>query len=314
MQSSLKEVFESGLLKIGEAFPGMLSPLETRKSLNKIRDKIIHFILPLAGRLDAFQRFMSIYEDVCLHDDQKTTLTVVLYPSLTEQLSFNNSTNILQKLQMKYPLAKINVVLASGSFARAEALELGASKYDDKMDNLLFFVDVDMVFTSRTLNRIRINTIKGKQAYFPIVFSEFDPNFSYEGNSTVRNHFVVDRDRGYWRQFGYGIVSVYKSDLKATGGFDTGIHGWGKEDVDLFEKFVSIAANFSVFRAVDPELVHVFHIVDCDPKLDDVQLSMCRGSRADTYGSVPRLALYIYSHKDQIFKFAKYRKHQEPPS
>jgi chondroitin sulfate synthase len=75
-----------------------------------------------------------------------------------------------------------------------------------------------------------------------------------------------------------------------------------------------MAANFSVLRAVDPELVPVFHIVDCDPKLDDVQLSMCRGSRADTYGSVPQLAQYIYSHKDQILKFAKYRKHQEPPS
>lgn len=314
MQSSLKEVFENGLMKIGEVFPGVLSPLETRRSLSKTRDKVINFILPLAGRFDAFQRFMSVYEDVCLQDDQKTTLTVVLYPSLTEKSSPSSSINLIQKLQMKYPIAKISVVPASGSFARAKALELGASKYDDKLDNLLFFVDVDMVFTSRTLNRIRINTIKGKQAYFPIVFSEFDPNFSYEGANVVRNHFIVDRDSGYWRQFGYGIVSVYKSDLKAAGGFDTGIHGWGKEDVDLFEKFVSMAANFSVFRAVDPELVHVFHIVDCDPKLDDVQLSMCKGSRADTYGSVPRLAQYIYSHKDQILKFAKYRKHQEPPS
>lgn len=314
IQSSLKEVFEGGLLKIGEAFPGVLIPSETRKSLSKIRDKIINFILPLAGRFDAFQRFISVYEDVCLQDDQKTTLTVVLYPSLKEKSSFSNSINIIHSFQLKYPLAKINVIPASGSFARAEALELGASKYDDKTDNLLFCVDVDMVFTSRTLNRIRINTIKGKQAYFPIVFSEFDPNFSYKGASTVRNHFIVDRDSGYWRQFGYGIVSVYKSDLKAAGGFDTGIHGWGKEDVDLFEKFVSMAANFSVFRAVDPELVHVFHIVDCDPKLDNVQLSMCKGSRADTYGSVPRLAQYIYTNKDQILKFAKYRNHQEPPS
>jgi chondroitin sulfate synthase len=88
----------------------------------------------------------------------------------------------------------------------------------------------------------------------------------------------------------------------------------GKEDVDLFDKFVSVTANFSVFRAADPQLVHVFHIVDCDPKLDDAQLSMCRGSRADTYGSVPKLAQYIYKHKDQIFTFAKYRNRQERTS
>jgi chondroitin sulfate synthase len=314
VQSYFRETFESGLLKIGETFPGMLSPYETKTSLSKIRDKVINFILPLAGRFDAFQRFVSVYEDVCLQDDQKTTLTVVLYSSLAEPMSFSNSMNVVQQLQLKYPLATINIVPASGSFARAEALELGTSKYDDNVENLLFFVDVDMVFNSKTLDRIRTNTIKGKQAYFPIVFSEYDPHFSHEGASTLRNHFIVDCDSGYWRQFGYGIVSVYKSDLKSVGGFDTGIRGWGKEDVDLFDKFVSTAANFSVFRAVDPQLVHVFHIVDCDTKLDDVQHLMCMGSRADTYGSVPQLAKYIYNHKDQILKFAKYRKHQEPPS
>ncbi|PNF22984.1 hypothetical protein B7P43_G10389 [Cryptotermes secundus] len=313
VQSTFREAFENGLLKIG-VLPGALSPHETKKALNKIRDKVINFILPLSGRIDAFQRFLSVYEDVCLQDDQKTTLMLVLYPSLTEPLSFSNSINLMQRLQKKYPLSGIYIVPASGSFARAEALELGAAKYDDKVENLLFLVDVDMVFTSKTLDRIRTNTIKGKQAYFPIVFSEYDPNFSHEGATPLRNHFILDQNSGYWRQFGYGIVSVYKSDLKSVGGFDTGIRGWGKEDVNLFDKFVSVAANFSVFRAADPQLVHVFHIVDCDPKLDDVQFSMCRGSRADTYGSVPKLAQYIYNHRDQIFKFAKYRKHQEPPS
>lgn len=313
VQSTFREAFENGLLKI-RAIQGALSPHETKKALNKIRDKVINFILPLSGRFDAFQRFVSVYEDVCLQDDQKTTLTLVLYPSLTEPFSFSNSLNLVQRLQKKYPLSGIYIVPASGTFARAEALELGAAKYDDKVENLLFLVDVDMVFTSKTLDRIRTNTIKGKQAYFPIVFSEYDPNFSHEGATALRNHFILDQNSGYWRQFGYGIVSVYKSDLKSVGGFDTGIRGWGKEDVDLFDKFVSVAVNFSVFRATDPQLVHVFHIVDCDPKLDDIQLSMCRGSRADTYGSVPKLAQYIYNHKDQIFKFAKYRKLQEPPS
>ncbi|KAJ4451658.1 hypothetical protein ANN_03128 [Periplaneta americana] len=314
VQSPFRDAFENGLLKIGEVFPGMLSPSEPKDSASKIRNKIINFILPLSGRFEIFQRFLSVYEDVCLQDDQKTTLTVVLYPSFTDPPSFNNSLSLLQRFQLKYPLSRIDVISASGSFARAEALELGASRFDDKVDNLLFFVDVDMVFNTKTLERIRLNTIKGKQAYFPIVFSEFDPSFSIHRTGALRNHFVVNRDTGYWRQFGFGIVSVYRSDMKLIGGYDTGIRGWGKEDVDLFDKFVTVAANFTVFRSADPQLVHVFHIVDCDPKLDDVQLSMCKGSRADTYGSVTQLAQYIYNRKDQIFQFAKYRKHQEPPS
>ncbi|KAJ9588123.1 hypothetical protein L9F63_018514 [Diploptera punctata] len=311
---SFRDVFESGLLKLGEAFPGVLGQNEMKDSSKTVKDKIINFILPLAGRYDAFQRFASVYEDVCLQDDQKTSLTVVLYTSERDPISFNQTLSSLQRLTVKYPSANIKIVPVSGPFARAEALELGASKYSDKTESLLFLVDVDMVFTTKTLERIRINTVKGKQAYFPIVFSEYDPNFSLASNNVIRDHFKIDHDSGYWRMFGFGIVSVYKSDLRTVGGFNTEIRGWGKEDVDLFDKFVSVLSNFSVFRAADPHLVHVFHIVDCDPKLEEVQLSMCKGSRADTFGSVPQLGRYIYSHKEQVLQFAKYRKHQEPPS
>ena len=43
-------------------------------------------------------------------------------------------------------------------------------------------------------------------------------------------------DVGYFRKFGFGVVSVYKSDLEAAGGFDTTIAGWGGEDIDIVEK------------------------------------------------------------------------------
>lgn len=46
----------------------------------------------------------------------------------------------------------------------------------------------------------------------------------------------INEDVGYWRAFGFGIVAMYKSDLKAVGGLDTSILGWGGEDVDLYEK------------------------------------------------------------------------------
>lgn len=46
----------------------------------------------------------------------------------------------------------------------------------------------------------------------------------------------IDEEVGYWRAFGFGIVSMYKSELLMAGGLDTSILGWGQEDVDLFEK------------------------------------------------------------------------------
>ncbi len=60
--------------------------------------------------------------------------------------------------------------------------------------------------------------------------------------------------------------------------------GWGLEDVDLYERYVS-NPKYEVFRAIDPGLVHVYHEVTCAKDLPAKQLSMCYDSKAGTYGS-----------------------------
>lgn len=50
--------------------------------------------------------------------------------------------------------------------------------------------------------------------------------------------FQIDEVSGYWRSFGFGIVSLYLEDFHRVGGFNTSIIGWGKEDIDLFEKVI----------------------------------------------------------------------------
>lgn len=92
------------------------------------------------------------------------------------------------------------------------------------------------------------------------------------------------------------------------GGFDTSIKGWGKEDVDLFDKFVAISENITIIRAVDPGLVHVFHPVECDPNLTETQLEMCKNTRASTYGSQRQLADQFCRQKGKFLEFLKKRK------
>jgi len=62
-----------------------------------------------------------------------------------------------------------------------------------------------------------------------------------------------------------------------------------------------------VFRAADPTLVHVFHVVECAPDLEPSQMKMCRGTRADTYGSVNTLSNIVYAQQDAIFRYARNR-------
>ncbi|KAF7414464.1 hypothetical protein HZH68_002953 [Vespula germanica] len=271
---------------------------KSRKNMNIVQKKIIHFILPLSGRYEVFQRFLQNYEEVCLTTDEKTELLVVLYQHKVED-TLNKTIDLIEQLKYKYRSASINVILGSGEFARANALHEGVTKMKD--ENLLLFIDVDIVFTSSALHRIRLNTLMSKQIYFPIVFSEYDPKIVYE-SSKKHDKYDITEIAGYWRQFGFGIVSLYKKDYDVVGGFDLSIRGWGKEDVVFFEKVVK--SKIKIFRAADKNLIHVFHDVECGKELSDTQLSMCMGTKADTYAGLETLAKIIYENPEYL-KFAK---------
>ena len=68
-------------------------------------------------------------------------------------------------------------------------------------------VDIDMAFKPKLLQNIISNT-KAGQAYMPIIFSQFKKRPEPDA--------VTDR-HGFWRNFGYGMVSIYRSDLVKSG-------------------------------------------------------------------------------------------------
>ncbi|KAK6631475.1 hypothetical protein RUM44_006002 [Polyplax serrata] len=272
------------------------------------KKKIINFILPLSGRFRTFLRFIRNYEEICLKRDAWTSLFIILFKNEREN-TVGETIEFMKELQSNYPNALIRVVPVKEEFARATALEIGARQCPEDEYNILFFIDVDMVFDETTLERIRLNTIEGKQVYFPIVFSEFDPTvvYNYDEIGESPNHYLINSNTGYWRQFGFGIASMHGKDLRMIGGYNTTIKGWGKEDVDVFDKFVAISSNITIFRSVDHALVHVFHLVECSDRLEETQLKMCRGTRKDTYGSVDQLANFLYDNPAE-FKAAIARK------
>jgi chondroitin sulfate synthase len=275
------------------------SPLVARDSFTSR----IHFILPLSGRLVIFQRFMNNFQRVCVEPDEHVRLVIVLYPTMETDDPSDEIKSFVGAFQRRTKGRQVEVELIERkeAFARAAALETGKSSCQPDDDCLLAFIDVDMVFTEKTLDRIRSHTIRGRQVYFPIVFSQFDPSFGapLAGSSDAEiadDVFEIDDDRGYWRFYGFGIVSVYRSDLERVGGMNTSIHGWGQEDVDLYDRTVA-CPDLAVFRAPDPDLVHVFHPIACDDSnLTEKQKKMCVGTRAGTYASQQRLARYWIEH------------------
>ena len=243
----------------------------------------VNLILPLAGRYESLRQFMDNFESVCV--DRKSagevTLLIVLF---TEEGSTGEVDLIRSRVsasQLRYPHLSISMIHVSGQFSRGAGLQQAAQVLP--RHSLMFFIDVDIQFTPDVLERVRLATALGRSAYYPVVFSQYDPSMATGGN--------FSSGAGCWRQFGYGIVAVYNADFIDAGGFNLDIHGWGQEDVDLVDRL--LARNLSLFRAVDPGLMHVFHAKHCDARLDAAQYQMCLGSKASSFASLETLSNYV---------------------
>ncbi|KAM4614983.1 chondroitin sulfate synthase 3-like [Polymixia lowei] len=271
------------------------SPFQLSESTREMRERSqrkVNILVPLTGRYDIFVRFMENFEKTCLIPNQNVRLAIILVDNDSNQ-DKEKHIKLIKDYHKKYPKANLSIIPMTGVFSRGLALELGSSQLDN--NTLLFFCDVDLVFNGDALQRCRDNTIQGRQVYFPVVFSQYDPKIVYAGNTPDESKFVFSKKSGFWRDYGFGITCVFKSDLQKAGGFDTSIQGWGLEDVDLFTKVIN--SDLKVFRSQEPGIVHIYHPVHCDTSLEHKQHKMCLGSKASTYASAVQLAeLWLEKH------------------
>lgn len=266
---------------------------DTRQERN---DVYIHFILPLSGRYSVFKRFMKMYVNRCIREQEETKLLVVLYKNDQSPTDFQNTINLFKFLQKKYPTHDLKLVTVMEPFSRGKALQHGVNM--TKNEDLLLFIDVDIVIDNKSLVRIRRNTVQNQMVYFPIVYSMYNPkllnnSFAIEDYEIYGG--IIDENQGYWRQFGFGIVSLYKSDYLNLGGFDTTIVGWGFEDVNFYDN--AVKSNLSIVRSVDPGMIHVYHPSDCDSVLEIAQKNMCIASEAHTLASLSTLQRYYKKYR-----------------
>lgn len=148
-------------------------------------------------------------------------------------------------------------------------------------EDLMCFMDVDLVFGESTLWRFSKNTQKRKP-HFPIFFAEYMKRSS-------------NMEDGYWRDSSFGMMCTYKSDFDDVGGFDLTIVDWGKEDIDLYERYVN--NGFQTSRSIDPDLRHIFHPITCNIENKD-QNTMCLRVKALTIAPSTLLAKEIITNLD----------------
>lgn len=366
LSAKVKDLWNTGLGRFGELAIGDSrgKASDPKLTYGSMENKKIVFVLSLAGRFNTFVRFMRNYEEVgsrnsaflfngkisispqvCLLPGQNTELLIVLFDDSKTNMSlyYDHLTAITERNLD----AVINFITLAGAFSRGKALDTAARSEYIGMDDIIYFVDVDITFRAESLDRIRQNTIAQKQVYLPIVFSQYDPQRINNGylDDVLSSSDDISYGAGYFRQFGYGICAIYKADIMnaAINGFNTDITGWGLEDVKFLEQIVklnqqprqlllnladnstltnsttttsttnrfandsagkpSAPLRLSIFRAPDPTLVHVFHPIDCDPKLDEAQLQMCVGTKANTLGSYAHIESLLFSDRNVVERF-----------
>lgn len=295
-------------------------------------DKIV-FVLPIAGRLATFQRFLLTYERICIEASQHCDLLVVIFgprEELTAHLK------LLSDLRARHIYKQINYIQRSGQFSRGVALDIAArSSYIEQQD-IILFIDVDMVFSVETLQRVRMHTQRGRQVYLPIVYSQFDPKRRDVPDGDNESP-PTDDENGYFRHYGFGICAIYKSDIldEDINGFDKDITGWGLEDVKFLERIVRVGTRqrgflsntaevpldyneaaeqwrrLSVFRAPDPTLVHIFHDISCDVQLDAPQYNMCLGTKANSLGSTRLLEQLFFNNRQNVEFIAEFNRQKQ---
>ncbi|XP_047476837.1 chondroitin sulfate N-acetylgalactosaminyltransferase 1-like [Penaeus chinensis] len=277
----------------------MLAPLESPRVLYHhlvAGSRPINIIMPLKGRPDNLQIFMQNLENILSKDNRLSVgLTVVYFKDDDQQ----ECQRILQKAEKSFPNLKTEFILQEGPFSRGRGLQVGVEKTTLRAE-IVFFCDVDVLFTKEFLTRCQSTPVEGYQVFFPMVFSMYNPEFIYPLHKhripPPLHQLEVNDNNGYWRVWGHGMVCIYKSDFFKIGGFDMAKSGWGGEDLDLVRKTVRVG-KYKIIRSLEPGLFHRYHSKECD---DARQFFPCIKTKALNEASKLSFGLWYFKQKHNV--------------
>ncbi|KAG7481433.1 hypothetical protein MATL_G00066780 [Megalops atlanticus] len=267
---------------------------------------LINIVVPLARRVEKFRHFMRNFREVCIRQDRRIHLTVVYFGK--DQIK--EVKGILDKTSKEMNFRNFTLIQLNEEFSRGRGLDVGARAWR-RGNVLLFFCDVDIYFSAEFLNSCRLNAQPGKKVFYPVLFSQYNPHVIYGHNSAIppiEKQLVIDKDAGFWRDFGFGMTCQYRSDFINIGGFDVDIKGWGGEDVHLYRKYLH--SHLLVVRAPTRGLFHLWHEKRCSDELPPEQYKMCMQSKAMNEASHGQLGMLFF--RREVEAHLHKQRHQSP--
>ena len=161
--------------------------------------------------------------------------------------------------------------------------------------DLMVFFDYKFVFTAEFLNHCRMNAVRGRQVYFPMLFSFNKPELVHKYVYQPPK-MVISADTGFFLHYNYQVVAIYKADYKLVMG-----HTVNQGNLRFVDKVLS--SGLHVMRAQEPYLRRQYKLRTCKGLADNDHLN-CKNLLAEEIGSKKILASLIVKHGllDKIIK------------
>lgn len=256
------------------------------QAARELSRRTVHMVVNVGRRANLGQ-FVKMYEEVCVEGQLGTHLHVVFFGTEGEARSQ------VAELVSRHPSKPISSYeIMEGIFSHSSGYRFVADKLQD--DDLLVFLDHQFLFTKEFVEHVRMNAVKDRQAYFPILFSLYKPELVSRYAPKALDA-VISADNGFFLRYNYQAVALYKCDYVKIMSVELSSTGSSTKNDDVVFVDKALSSSIYVFRALEPYLRRNYRARTCRG-LSDSAHTACMNSKVDTVGSKKILGSLLITH------------------
>lgn len=163
--------------------------------------QVLGVVVPLQGKVEDLQRLVTNFREVVQDSGLRIVLSIVYF----DDQHTHEAEEALESARGTEGLQTQFTVL-TGKFSRSRGVNVGVEVMTGGVE-VVFLCDVDVSVTRDFLVRCLASSVKGREVFFPILFSQHNPILrnAARGLTVPQSDAVELKDHhGFWRLWGFG--------------------------------------------------------------------------------------------------------------
>lgn len=270
--------------------------------------RVVMVLFVKEKELDHVTVFVEEYARTCLEKNENTMLLLAFLQTTTTVDAFANVRGFALSYSDRYrrsnaKIATLAIRVPDGGRMPSDfaLVDLVARKLP--AESLVLLCETGMEIRADYLNRVRMNTIAGIQAFLPIPFTQFHPVIS-EQNPPAPEFLELKKENGFFDSNNYNHFSFFLSDYwrhraliakevplahSSTDLRASHYHGLSFGIVELF----LVSKQVHLLRATEPGLRLQYVWRNCEDEPNERAVEHCKLSSLSAVGSKSQMAKYL---------------------